>query len=83
VFGLQHARTLADYKAVSQNLMHENIQITDSIYADLVGSEVKTRVTGLGSSHNPVTTRPAFNTTGQLDPDLAQALQVLAKRLAR
>lgn len=36
VFGLQYARTLADYKAVSQNLMHENIQITDSIYADLV-----------------------------------------------
>ena len=47
VFGLQHARSLADYKAISQNLMHENIQITDGIYADLVGGEVKSRVTGL------------------------------------
>ena len=49
VYGLQNAKSLADYKAISQNLMHENIQITDGIYADLVGNEVKSRVTGLGS----------------------------------
>ena len=83
VFGLQNARTLADYKAISQNLMHGNIQITDGIYADLVGSEVKARVTGLGSLTNPATTTLSFNPTGQLDPDLAHALQVLAERLAR
>lgn len=81
VFGLQHARSLADYKAISQNLMHENIQITDGIYADLVGGEVKSRVTGLTTPLNPVTI--SFKTTQPLDPDLAQALQVLAERLAR
>ena len=81
VFGLQHARSLADYKAISQNLMHENIQITDGIYADLVGGEVKSRVTGLTTPLSPVTI--SFKPTQLLDPDLAQALQVLAERLAR
>ena len=33
VFGLLHAQTMADYKAVSMNLMHDNIEITDSTYA--------------------------------------------------
>ena len=35
--------------------MHENIQITDGIYADLVGGEVKSRVTGLTTPLSPVT----------------------------
>jgi len=35
VFALQHARTMADYKAVSMNLMHADISITDGIYAPL------------------------------------------------
>ncbi len=37
-------------KAVSQNLMHENLSITDGIYAVLSDIEVRARITTLGSS---------------------------------
>jgi integrase len=50
VFGLQHARTMADYQAVSTNLMHEDIRVTDSIYARLASDEVKQRIAGLTTS---------------------------------
>jgi integrase len=29
VYGLQHAHTMADYKAISMNLMHKDIRVTD------------------------------------------------------
>lgn len=44
VYGLKMANTMADYKAISQNLMHESIEITDSIYAPLLSSDVKDRI---------------------------------------
>jgi len=92
VYGLQHAKSLADYKAVSQNLMHENIQVTDGIYADLVGNEVKQRVTGLGTQ--VAVALPSFMTGTREssallgantvpDLELMHALTVLAQRLAR
>ena len=86
VYALQHARTMADYKAVSMNLMHEDIRVTDGIYAPLVSDEVKQRVAGLTSQAG---TRPQAN--GDLadfirslpDAQLSQALVVIAERLAR
>ena len=50
VYALQHAKTMADYKAVSMNLMHEDIRVTDSIYAPLAGNEVQQRIARLTSS---------------------------------
>ncbi len=47
VFALQHANTMADYKAVSMNLMHADIRVTDGIYAPLARDEVKERIAGL------------------------------------
>ncbi len=44
VYGLQHARTMADYKAVSINLMHSDIKITDQIYAPILPEEVASRI---------------------------------------
>jgi hypothetical protein len=38
---------MADYKAVSMNLMHHDIKITDSIYAPILSEEVKERIAGL------------------------------------
>ena len=46
VFAPQHARTMADYKAVSMNLMHADKSITDGICARLAGSEVQQRIAG-------------------------------------
>ena len=35
VYGLQNAKSIADFHAVSRNLMHANISITDELYAML------------------------------------------------
>ena len=38
---------MADYKAVSMNLMHEDIRVTDGIYAPLAGNDIQQRIAGL------------------------------------
>lgn len=45
VFGLKMAKTMDELKAISQNVMHESIEITEKIYAELSGGDVK-RVIG-------------------------------------
>ena len=50
VYALQHAKTMADYKAVSMNLMHEDIRVTDGIYAPLASNEVQERIAALNVS---------------------------------
>jgi hypothetical protein len=40
---------MADYKAVSMNLMHDDIRVTDGIYAPLTTNEVQQRIAGLTS----------------------------------
>jgi hypothetical protein len=51
VYGLLHAKDMADYKAVSSNLMHADITITDEIYAPLLAKEVKERIAAWGRIH--------------------------------
>ncbi len=48
VYGLKNAKDMAAYKAVSQNLMHSNISITDEIYAVLDQDDVKEQIAALG-----------------------------------
>ena len=46
---------MRELKAISQNLMHSNISITDGIYGELSESDVKEQVTSLpntGLSNN-------------------------------
>lgn len=86
VFALQHCRTMADYKAVSMNLMHDNIRVTDGIYAPLATDEVKQRVTGLmGPVSAPML--PLGADTGFLsglsDEQLAAVLTIAARRLSK
>lgn len=86
VFALQHARTMADYKAVSMNLMHGNIQITDQVYAPLASAEVKQRVTGLLPSSGTATPESHVGArfADQLtDSELAAILTAAAGRLSR
>jgi integrase len=70
VYALQHAKTMADYKAVSMNLMHEDIRVTDGIYAPLAGHEVQERIAGLTNSSAAA---PIANT------DLATLIRTLSK----
>lgn len=50
VYGLKSANDVADYKAISQNVMHSSLEITDSVYGMLLESDVGKRISGLGKS---------------------------------
>jgi hypothetical protein len=41
---------MADYKAVSINLMHADVRVIDSVYAPLASAEVRQRIAGLTSN---------------------------------
>lgn len=40
VYGIMHAKTMAEYKALSQNMMHETVATTDKTYSVLANDEV-------------------------------------------
>ena len=48
LYGLKLAHTMAEYKAVSMNLMHSHIGITDGIYAMLSDDDLKETIGRLG-----------------------------------
>jgi len=52
LYGLKNANTMAEYKAVSMNLMHSNIGITDGIYAMLPSEDLKETIGRLGHNAN-------------------------------
>lgn len=47
-YALTLCADVADYKAVSTNMMHSNITVTDHVYASLGAAETKRRIEGLG-----------------------------------
>ncbi len=55
-FGMQNAKTIADYKAVSMNVMHSSMDITDNVYSQLGDQDIRNRIGGLnqkgGNSSN-------------------------------
>lgn len=83
VYGLQHAQTMADYKAVSMNLMHEDIKITDEIYAPILSNEVKDRIGRLVAEPSTSLEPELMGTLSQLsNAELAQLMVVAAQRLS-
>ena len=44
LYGLNWSRDMDDYKAVSMNLMHSDIGITDSVYAVLSDQAMQERI---------------------------------------
>jgi hypothetical protein len=47
-YGEAQSTTIADYKAVSLNVMHASMEITDEIYSRLDEKEVRIRIEQLG-----------------------------------
>ncbi len=83
VYGLLKAQTMADYKAVSMNLMHNDIKITDSIYAPILSEEVKERIAKLTSGQDSEPDTEFDGLLGQLsNADLSKVLRVVARRLS-
>lgn len=49
IWGLKRAETVEQLKAISQNLMHSTIGITDGIYGNMVNDDVRTTIIGLAN----------------------------------
>lgn len=83
VYGLQHARTMADYKAVSMNLMHHDIEITDSLYAPILSDEVKERIASLSTTEisGPQDKLDAY-VSSLPNTELSKIMLIIARRLA-
>ncbi len=45
-YGAAHSKTIADYKAVSMNVMHSSMNITDEVYSQFGEDEVHKRIDG-------------------------------------
>jgi integrase len=52
-YGLAHSTSHADYKAVSLNVMHSSIQITDQFYSNIPDSEIQARISALSKKESP------------------------------
>jgi integrase len=46
-FGAAHAKTVADFKAVSMNVMHASMEITDEFYSNLNDGEIENRISSI------------------------------------
>ena len=46
------AKDIAELKAVSQNLMHSNLSITDGVYGILSETDVREQISSLGKREN-------------------------------
>ena len=77
---------MAGYKAVSMNLMHEDIRVTDGIYAPRAGSDVQQRIAGLTNQAAAVP-QANDNLTALIQnlpkDQLAAALMTIAQQMSK
>ncbi len=45
---MAHAKTIEDYKAISLNVMHSSMEITDQFYSVLNDQQVHERISSIG-----------------------------------
>jgi len=50
-YGLANSKSIADYKAVSMNVLHSSMEITDQFYSNLNDGEVQNRIGSLGKNN--------------------------------
>jgi hypothetical protein len=65
---------MSDMNAISQNLMHTNISITDGIYGGLSEMNVKAQITSLGTE-NISFTQDNFHELMQLNKELIRKIE--------
>jgi site-specific recombinase XerD len=84
VYGLERCKSMAEYHALSRNMMHGNIAVTDAIYAHIEERERARLLTGL-SDHNLLQPEGDLENYFQTlsDADLSVAVRVAAERMGR
>ncbi len=75
VYARSFAHTVDQVKAVSQNVMHSNIIITDQNYSNLVGDRVRSVITSLGKQ-----TPPSSEDGAAINQLAQQLLELLQQR---
>jgi hypothetical protein len=74
---------MADYKAVSMNLMHEDIKITDEIYAPILSNEVQLRIGRLATMEpDPIDNNLESLVRSLSNHDLSAVMRIVAERLS-
>jgi integrase len=53
IYGIKHARNIKELKAVSQNLMHDSISVTDGIYGNLNEDDISSTLAGFTDDLDP------------------------------
>lgn len=83
-YGLMHCQTMADYKALSLNLMHESLETTDRIYVHLAQKDLRTRIARLANQtvNQPDDELRAYLTRIAPD-DRMKAINILSESLLR
>ena len=70
VYALKQSDTTADLKAVSMNLMHSSLRVTDEIYSILSGDDIQERIANLGG-----------NGSGMSKEDAERIAELVAEKL--
>ena len=84
VYGLQRCRTIADYKALSLNMMHDGLEITDSLYVHLSNKEIGERIHAFTDQAGLELDTDFMNFLAKLSKeDKLKAISFLARELAK
>lgn len=84
VYGLKKAKDIEEMKAVSQNVMHSSLQITDAIYGQFSSGDVKRVISAIGSGKAGEVAReapdmqPLISLFSALLKDNPEAMKLLA-----
>lgn len=74
MYALKLAKDFGDFKAISQNMMHKSISITDGIYDILSESDVKDQINSLGVRDN-LTEKDDSQKLMQLNKELIKKIE--------
>lgn len=69
MYALKKAQNMAELKAISQNIMHASVTITDQVYGHLLNNDVKDIISNLG--------KPSEKPMPQLGGDIAEKIAEL------
>lgn len=75
VHGLNHAKTIDRYKAISENLMHKNITITDQYYGKLSDQDRKSKIDGLFEAKKHIERAPKSSPSNNITTDPSDNLE--------
>jgi integrase len=80
MYAVERAHTVADFKAISQNLMHASVTITDQVYGVLPREDVHNRIAGLSRGEEA---QPGADGSLALDEKTRAQLMALLSQFAK